>query len=286
MNRIAGQGTPRAKQRRGTQSRFDINGRGILRHPRVGPELVPPASTIADRLLEGDRAVAAKLATGLLKPRRDNLVERPWGGARLCEFKGLTGAPVRRRPHRSASRSSYRPTTATTRRGCIPSVLVLADGSTITLPALLAVHAETLLGDDFVQRYGRRFPLLPKLLDVAELLVGASASARQHRGLRHRRSRSRRDDSAWALPPTSMPPRGLPKLAGGPPRSTALARAVRRGLRGRAASRVEALARAARRDTGELEAALRPRLEDGGVGPRSTPCSSRCIASTGARSTR
>ena len=51
-----------------------------------------------------------------------------------------------------------------------PSVLTLADGSTITLPALLAVHAEPLLGEAFVQRYGRRFPLLPKLLDVAELL--------------------------------------------------------------------------------------------------------------------
>ena len=49
-------------------------------------------------------------------------------------------------------------------------MLALADGSTITLPALLAVHAETLLGEAFVQRYGRRFPLLPKLLDVAELL--------------------------------------------------------------------------------------------------------------------
>jgi mannose-6-phosphate isomerase class I len=51
-----------------------------------------------------------------------------------------------------------------------PSVLALADGSTITLPALLAVHADTLLGEAFVQRNGRRFPLLPKFLDVAELL--------------------------------------------------------------------------------------------------------------------
>jgi hypothetical protein len=32
------------------------------------------------------------------------------------------------------------------------------------------VHAETLLGAAFVERYGRRYPLLPKLLDVAELL--------------------------------------------------------------------------------------------------------------------
>ena len=41
---------------------------------------MPAASTIADRLLQGDRSIAAELAMGLLKPQRDNLVERPWGG--------------------------------------------------------------------------------------------------------------------------------------------------------------------------------------------------------------
>ena len=56
---------------------------------------MPSDSTAADRLLEGDRSVAAALATGLLKPQRDNLVERPWGGARLCEFKRLDGRAVR-----------------------------------------------------------------------------------------------------------------------------------------------------------------------------------------------
>lgn len=130
---------------------------------------MPPASTAADRLLEGDRAVAAELATGLLKPGRDNLVERPWGGARLCEFKGLTGAPYETgRPFGESFEISADDGDDEARLH--PSVLTLADGSTITLPALLAVHAETLLGVDFVQRYGRRFPLLPKLLDVAELL--------------------------------------------------------------------------------------------------------------------
>jgi hypothetical protein len=51
---------------------------------------VHSASTAADRLLEGDRVVAAELAVGLLKPHRDNLVERPWGGRTLCELKRLT----------------------------------------------------------------------------------------------------------------------------------------------------------------------------------------------------
>jgi mannose-6-phosphate isomerase class I len=127
---------------------------------------VPPDSTIADRLLQGDRRAAANLATRLLKPRRDNLVERPWGGERLSAFKGLS-APAGRRFGESFEISAD---DADDEARLHPSVLELADGSTITLPALLAVHADALLGEEFVGRYGRRFPLLPKLLDVAELL--------------------------------------------------------------------------------------------------------------------
>lgn len=130
---------------------------------------MPPASTIADRLLEGDRTAAEELARVLLKPRRDNLVERPWGGSRLREFKGLIGAPgATGRPFGESFELSADDGDDEARQH--PSVLTLADGSAITMPALLAVHGETVLGADFVQRYGRRFPLLPKLLDVEELL--------------------------------------------------------------------------------------------------------------------
>ncbi len=130
---------------------------------------MPPASTLADRLLEGDRDAAASLAKGLLKPERNNLVERPWGGSRLCKFKSLTGAPC------ATGRTFGESFELSADDGddearLHPSVLVLGDGSTMTLSALLAVHGETVLGADFVQRYGRRFPLLPKLLDIAELL--------------------------------------------------------------------------------------------------------------------
>jgi mannose-6-phosphate isomerase class I len=127
---------------------------------------VPQASTIADRLLEGDRRIAAELATRPLKPQRDNLVERPWGGNKLAAFKSLS-VPAGRRFGESFEISAD---DADDEARLHPSVLELADGSTITLPALLAVHADALLGEAFALRYGRRFPLLPKLLDVAELL--------------------------------------------------------------------------------------------------------------------
>jgi mannose-6-phosphate isomerase class I len=130
---------------------------------------VPPDSTIADRLLLGDRAAAAELAKCLLKPRRDNLVERPWGGKRLCEFKNLESPPC---ASGRAFGESFEISAddADDEARLHPSVLPLPDGSTITLPAVLAVHAGVLLGEAFVRRHGRRFPLLPKLLDVAELL--------------------------------------------------------------------------------------------------------------------
>ena len=127
---------------------------------------MPPDSTIADRLLKGDRRVAADLATRLLKPQRDNLVERPWGGDRLRSFKSLSASPGRR----FGESFEISADDADDEARLHPSVLELADGSTITLPALLAVHADALLGEAFVRCYGRRFPLLPKLLDVAELL--------------------------------------------------------------------------------------------------------------------
>ncbi len=126
---------------------------------------MPSDSTIADRLLQGDRSAALALAECLLKPQRDNLVERPWGGDRLCALKRLAspGRPVGESFEISADDGDDE-------ARLHPSVLSLADGSTITLPALLAIHADALLGEEFVRQHGRRFPLLPKLLDVVELL--------------------------------------------------------------------------------------------------------------------
>jgi mannose-6-phosphate isomerase class I len=122
--------------------------------------------TEAERLLQGDRRLAAELAKQLVRPRTDNLVERPWGGARIREFKRLEGAaggPIGESFELAADDSD-----GEARR--YPSHVSLGDGSSVTLPALLERHADVFLGADFVRRYGARLPLLPKLLDVVELL--------------------------------------------------------------------------------------------------------------------
>ncbi len=51
-----------------------------------------------------------------------------------------------------------------------PSVVGFEDGSTLELPDLLAANGEAILGADFVARYGACVPLLPKTLDIKELL--------------------------------------------------------------------------------------------------------------------
>jgi mannose-6-phosphate isomerase class I len=113
--------------------------------------------------------LAAALAKSLVKPHADNLVERPWGGARIRAFKGL-GTDAQELGRTIGESFELAADDADDEARRYPSSLSLADGSVITLSAVLALHAETLLGHAFVHRYGRRLPLLPKLLDVVELL--------------------------------------------------------------------------------------------------------------------
>ena len=129
--------------------------------------MVARANTEAERLMAGDGAAAAALGARLLKPRRDNLVVRPWGGTRLRDFKRL-GATAAKGTVGESFELAADDSDDEARK--YPSVLDLEDGSSVTLPSLLTAHAETLLGAEFVGRHGRRLPLLPKLLDVAELL--------------------------------------------------------------------------------------------------------------------
>ena len=129
---------------------------------------MPTVVTEAQALIQGDRAAAGRLAANLLQPLRDNFVARPWGGWTLREFKRLDGGADPGARIGEAFEIAADDMDMEAREH--PSRIALADGSELSLPALLEQYAETLLGMEFVQRYGRRFPLLPKTLDIAELL--------------------------------------------------------------------------------------------------------------------
>jgi hypothetical protein len=110
------------------------------------------------------------LATGLLQPLNNNFVERPWGGFALHELKGRVVAGTAVPGKRIGEAFEIAADDADEEARTYPSRIRLRDGSVVSLPALLDVHADTLLGSEFAARHGRRWPLLPKTLDIAELL--------------------------------------------------------------------------------------------------------------------
>ena len=117
-----------------------------MRRRRVRPhgvEMASRANTEAERLMAGDGAAAAALGARLLKPQRDNLVERPWGGHRLRNFKRLDAAAAQGTVGESFELAADDSDDEARK---YPSVIDLEDGSTVTLPSLLSAHAEALLG--------------------------------------------------------------------------------------------------------------------------------------------
>ena len=128
-------------------------------------------TTWAAAVAAADATTIARIASGPITPRPDNLVCRPWGGFGLREYKnlGAKGAgPAGNGPWGEAFEISADSTDAEASR--YPSIVPLPDGSEIDLPRLLAVGGRQILGEAFLAAFGPRLPLLPKTLDVHELL--------------------------------------------------------------------------------------------------------------------
>lgn len=128
-------------------------------------------TTWAAAVAAADQATIAHMASNPIKPRSDNLICRPWGGYGLRDYKnlGADGAtPAGAGPWGEAFEICADGTDAEASR--YPSIVSLPDGSEIDLPLLLAVGGRHILGDAFVATFGPRLPLLPKTLDVHELL--------------------------------------------------------------------------------------------------------------------
>ena len=130
------------------------------------------SESLAGRVLRGDAEVAAELGTGLLAPRRNNFVERPWGGTGIRRFKRLYELPEQREVTGMGLGEAFEIAAydADEEAAKYPSKLRFRDGSELTLPQVLAKHGERLLGPELLARYGPCFPLLPKTLDIRELL--------------------------------------------------------------------------------------------------------------------
>lgn len=126
----------------------------------------PETPPLADAIRAGDEQVLARITAAPIMPLNNNLVSRPWGGRWLCAYKGLSPIPHRRWGESFEICAFAEDDEASAH----PSIIRLEDGSEINLPELLAVTGSAILGEEFVATYGRQFPLLPKTLDIAELL--------------------------------------------------------------------------------------------------------------------
>lgn len=128
--------------------------------------------TQAELLLHGDRSQIRDLASRLIVPEANNFIERPWGGMGIREFKRLCTLPdqVQTTGFGIGEAFELAAFDDDEEARAHPSRLRFGDGSRLSLPALLERSAEPLLGPDFVERHGACFPLLPKTLDIRELL--------------------------------------------------------------------------------------------------------------------
>ncbi len=128
--------------------------------------------TEAQTLLDGDRDALAHVASRLLIPLKNNFVERPWGGTRIREFKRLAPLPDQREATGMGLGEAFEIAAydEDSEARQYPSRLRFGDGSEITLARLLAGRAEELLGSEFAERFGPCVPILPKTLNIKELL--------------------------------------------------------------------------------------------------------------------
>ncbi len=131
-----------------------------------GERGTPETPTLADAIRAKDRQVLARVAAAPIIPLNNNLVSRLWGGQRLCAYKGLPPTPHQRWGEAFEICAFAGDEEAVAH----PSVIRLADGSEVDLPELLAAAGPAILGEDFVATHGGQLPLLPKTLDVGELL--------------------------------------------------------------------------------------------------------------------
>lgn len=132
----------------------------------VGKQTALDILTLADAVRAGDADALARLAAAPIIPRNDNLVGRPWAGQQLCAYKGLPLSPQQRWGEAFEICAFDDDEEARAH----PSIIEFADGSEIGLPELLAAAGPAILGDALVASQGCQLPLLPKTLNIGELL--------------------------------------------------------------------------------------------------------------------
>jgi hypothetical protein len=119
-------------------------------------------------LRAGDAAARAALGRSVVPLVGDNLVARPWGGEKIFAYKGIDRSAAGGRTIGEVFEVAADTGDPEAREH--PSEAILPDGSRMPLPELLVRAGAEILGGEFAGTHGYRWPLLPKILDVRELL--------------------------------------------------------------------------------------------------------------------
>ncbi|MDH3645527.1 MAG: hypothetical protein OER80_02010 [Gammaproteobacteria bacterium] len=129
------------------------------------------AQNLADRIAAGDIAATA-CVRGIVKLRSNNLIERPWGGLRMLEYKGCAPLPDQKKITGMGLGEAFEIAACPSdpESEAHPSIACLSDGSEIALPQLLHHAGRNILGKPLFERFHGEIPLLPKTLDIEELL--------------------------------------------------------------------------------------------------------------------
>ncbi|MBT8136514.1 MAG: hypothetical protein KJO54_05840 [Gammaproteobacteria bacterium] len=124
----------------------------------------------ADRISTDQAAAAAGSSFVVLK--KNNLVERPWGGLRMLDYKGSAPLPDQKKLTGNGVGEAFEVAACATdpESNQYPSRVLLGDNTEMSLPQLLSAAGREILGKQLFDRCGGEIPLLPKTLDIQELL--------------------------------------------------------------------------------------------------------------------
>ncbi|MBT8131770.1 MAG: hypothetical protein KJO35_05845 [Gammaproteobacteria bacterium] len=126
----------------------------------------------ADNPGDKNRQGASTAIRGIIPIKANNLVERPWGGLRMLEYKGSAPLPEQKKLTGMGIGEAFEVAACPSdpESDAFPSIALMTDGSEITLPELLEKYGEKILGAALFEQFNGEIPLLPKTLDIEELL--------------------------------------------------------------------------------------------------------------------
>lgn len=130
--------------------------------------------SIAAAIINQDESVISDVCNKLIVLDKTNFIKKPWAGSQLFEYKNLDAQAVKSNPNWQQIGECYELCACRSVKDIDaknnPSLVTFEDGSHINLLTLLDACGKYILGDKHLKKYGSEIPLLPKSLNIGQLL--------------------------------------------------------------------------------------------------------------------